>query len=339
MNNKEELNKKGDFIIQNIVLALIVGLISSLWYAYFAKNFQNRTLNFSVNDLIFIGSIIAVISFSLQAIALKFIGKNLIYIKFWYNPSTKDNDKIIDHTLKAIISELQFIPEDERAKTAKLGAKANSLGIVSIEQEWQSFYLDGTIRRRLKEDTIHVKTRPVTWYFITVNPEGFKEWSNQVIESVNSGVNVEWVYQAPETLDINNKAFDPAIKKFWEMHVWQGDDIKSYNLEEQIKTLRGYVLRSKRPEIWKVYKSFVPHVFLGFLSVPDTPKEKEYEAPDGTYGIVNPYGFFPTRESGRYGLYLEKGHILNYYYQSTLKLFKQGVKVEHKYLEKDEVKS
>lgn len=278
------------------------------------------------------------------AVELGFVAWYVIFRRIDALRSGSDREKlaeiIADKARVVMVDEFESVRTrmGDIAAVADLGAVAHAQGIVGIAESWQSFVrFEGPMGEQLR---VRFNTdASVTWYIVTLNPEGLAPWFQLIQTAVTArGINVKWLYQASDRLRA-----DSDIGRFWDLHRRQhiplgANGIKGL-LDNHINTLFNWAKEASSYKTgatdeqrrhmgkWDLYESRVPLTYLAFLSVPRNDKDKDFpvSAPKGTYGFVHPYPVFTNDQIPRYGLYLEEGPILNSYYWSTVHLFTDAV--------------
>lgn len=204
-------------------------------------------------------------------------------------------------------------------------------------------------RKRLEEN------RDASWYLINMSPYSYKEESRTIYDlmqkAARRNTTIRWCYQVP----------DDVMRHPTLLHMWRWLYSHEPNLETRTAlptlcdTLGGlsrkvevFIHDHRKGEMdenntrWLVYHSTAPTFYLAWLCVPGQLEEHRgrSDAPEGTFGYVMPYAFFPTYED-RPGFYFDKGEkppeasdeqwalqhtLLDYYFKSTVRFFEEGVK-------------
>lgn len=225
---------------------------------------------------------------------------------------------------------------EQALKAIAFDKTTHSLGLAGVTEHWTDFIkFNEPYGKQLKE-RLDKLNGPATWYIVTVSPEAFEPWRDILRSAIERGITIKWAYHSPKALESN-----PGIKAQWEMMLSRIDDWRDRGGEKGLKHLnRRKELLFEQIAGWRnrleLYESSVPHFYLAFFSVPGDHQQirSDQPAPGGTFGFVHLYPMLPADYEKRPAIYLEgSGAILDYYFQSTVGLFREGVE-QRQYLQR-----
>jgi len=294
---------------------------------------------------------------NLASSAILFLSAYILFRRIQAKRSEVDKQELASSVVEAIG---QQIAADFRHMETSLtdaweyeqwGRGARSLGIGAIAPRWTDLSrFEGPLGRHFR-NRLETATAPATWYIITMNPEAFSGEAELALmkAALRRGIDIKWAYHIPQFVeddlalqiqwkfnnsrrnDISDRASTATLSSHLQPAV---DRVEEGVQQARVDRQRLHPEEARRCGTWEVYHSRAVSFYLAWLAVAgDCLDTVSRSAPGYVFGFVHPYLFFPDSHEARAAFYFDTERyptdgprtILNYYCQSTIAFFRQGV--------------